>query len=134
MLRKEVPAAGCVRAAVCVVCYALAALAVVPGARGQNGSTGNAAIVPVQTIYLARGGCQPAVARLNVPEFMLLVANLSPKADVELVLHSADGTAQATQQFSLTQRTWFQNLKLAPGKYTLDGVNSGHHCKIEIEQ
>jgi hypothetical protein len=49
------------------------------------------------------------------------------------VLHSADGAAQATQEFSSTQRNWVQDLNLKPGTYMLDGVNSGHHCQIVLE-
>jgi hypothetical protein len=59
--------------------------------------------------------------------------NLSHEPGVDLALQSSDGTVQAQQQFSATQRNWVADLNLSPGNFTLDGLNSEHHCKIVIQ-
>ncbi|MGO4880090.1 MAG: hypothetical protein ACLP59_04620 [Bryobacteraceae bacterium] len=116
-----------------VICCLLLALAFPPGiGRAQSGQPANA-VVPIQVLYLARGGCQPAQITRKAGQFVLLVINLSFQSNVQVALHSADGTAQAEQQFSTTQRNWVQLLNLPAGKYTLDGANSPHRCKITIE-
>jgi hypothetical protein len=102
-------------------------------AQAQSGQTGTEQVVPIQILYLARGGCQPSVIRRKAAEFLLFVVNLSGQPGVQVALHSTDGAAQASQQFSTTQRNWVTDLNLGPGTYTLDGVNSGHHCQIVLE-
>jgi hypothetical protein len=105
-------------------------------ARGQtnpNAEAGAALAPQIQILYLARGGCQPAIIHRKATEFLLFVVNLSGKSDVQVALHAADGTAQISQQFSATQRNFVEDLNLKPGKYTLDGVNSSHHCQIVLE-
>jgi hypothetical protein len=122
------------RAALATACCLLFGFTLATGvARAQSGQTGTSQVIPVQILYLARGGCQPAAIHRKAAEFLLLVVNLSGQPGVQVVLHSADGTAQASQQFSTTQRNWVTDLNLGPGTYTLDGVNSGHHCQIVLE-
>ncbi|MGC9951152.1 MAG: hypothetical protein ABSF64_32755 [Bryobacteraceae bacterium] len=115
-------------------CCLLFALVTASGqSRPQSEQPGTPEAVPVQILYLARGGCQQAVIHRKAAEFLLFVVNLSGQAGIQVALHSADGTTQATQQFSGTQRNWVKDLDLKPGTYTLDGVNSKHHCQIVLE-
>jgi hypothetical protein len=37
---------------------------------GQNGQTGSTNVIPVQIVYLARGGCQPAQLQRKAGEFL----------------------------------------------------------------
>jgi len=64
---------------------------------------------------------------------MLLVTNLSGEPNVNLALNAPNATAVAGQQFSVTQRSWLIHVSLATGTFTLDGANSEHHCKIDID-
>jgi hypothetical protein len=117
-----------------IACSLLLALATGDAqSRPQSAQAGTSQTLPVQILYLARGGRQPALIHRKTAEFLLFVVNLSGQSNVQVVLHSTDGTAQATQQFSTTQRNFVQDLNLAAGKYTLDGVNSSHHCQIELQ-
>jgi hypothetical protein len=116
------------------VCWLALGLVLAPsGASAQGTSTGTANPLPVQVIYLAHGGCQPAVAQPKPGQFLLYVVNLSREPDIQLALHSADGNTQAAQQFSTAVKSWLVRLNLATGKYTLDGANSEHHCKVDVE-
>lgn len=116
-----------------LTCSLLLASVAATGQTHPSAEAGAPQVPQVQILYLARGGCQPAVIHHKATEFLLLVVNLSGKSDVQVALHSADGAAQATQQFSATERNWVKDLNLSPGKYTLDGVNSSHHCQLSLE-
>lgn len=116
-----------------VLCCISIVLALRGAGRAQNASV-TPPHPPLYTMYLANGGCQPARTQPKQGEFLLLVINLSLHPDVTLTLHAADGSAQAAaQQFSGARRSSIKRLNLAAGRYTLDGANSEHHCRIDVQ-
>jgi hypothetical protein len=121
-------------AAAVTVCFLLCGHFLGTGAAtAQTAATSVQKAVPIQFLYLAHGGCVPAVTHPPSGQFLLLVRNRSGEQDIQLVLHAADGSAQAAQALSATQRSWVVRLDLSPGKYTLDSATSEHHCVMQVE-
>jgi len=59
----------------CCLLLTLAAASAQP--HPQSAQPGASPVVPVQILYLARGGCQQAVIHRKAAEFLLFVVNLS---------------------------------------------------------
>ena len=113
-------------------CLVGALLAIVASA--QSGSSTNGSKLDVQTIYLARHGCQPAQVRHAPGPFWLHVVNLSHNRNLALVLRPENGAAVSSKQITDSEWEWTQEVNLPAGKHIIAATNStDFSCTILIQ-